>query len=58
MEWALIKDGIVENIIVADEEFINLIRDNYDDCICIDNESPRPNKNWIYDGLNFAPPNI
>lgn len=29
-DYVLIKDGIVENIIVADESFIDLIKDQYD----------------------------
>lgn len=31
MKWALIKNSVVENVIIADEAFIATIRSNYDE---------------------------
>lgn len=55
MVWAIIKDGIVINAIVADKEFIDSY---YPDAINIDNLNPRPSINWSYDGVNFTAPVI
>lgn len=57
MVYALIKNGIVENTIVADANFINLIQSNWDYCIRIDNLSEIPGIGWTYDGVNFSDPN-
>jgi len=48
MIYALIKNNVVENTIVADEIFINNISSQYDFCIRIDNIST-PNL-WTKDG--------
>ena len=52
--YALIKNGIVENIIEADQSFIQHIQDKYDYIV----ESPNCSMGWNYDPNNgtFSPP--
>jgi hypothetical protein len=40
MTWALIKNGLVENVIVADIEFIKGICDQWDFCQGLPENSP------------------
>ena len=49
--YALIKDGIVENTICADSEFIKLLPNATD---YVEYESA--GIGWTYDGVNFIPP--
>jgi hypothetical protein len=50
MEWAIINNQIVENIIVADEEFV---QEFYPGSIRIDNLESRPSCGWIYQDNEF-----
>jgi len=54
--YALIKNGVVVNVIVADANFIALIQSQYDSCVVITNNPGDPGIGWTYDGTNFAPP--
>lgn len=54
MRYALIKDGIVVNTIVAEQPFIDTIKDQYD--AVIENDSAAIG--WTYDGSVLAPPVI
>lgn len=54
--FALIKDGKIKNIIVADEAFIALIQNEWDYCIEIVGELDVPSIGWSYDGQNFSKP--
>jgi hypothetical protein len=56
MVYALIKDGVVKNTIVADADFIATIQDQWDYCIRIDQLDPQPSQLWLYDGETFTPP--
>ena len=56
MYWALIKNGIVINTIVADAKFIDLIKDQYDFCLELEHQPGGPGIGWNYDGQNFTPP--
>lgn len=58
MIYALIKNGIIENTIVADANFISIIENNWDSCIRIDELDPMPGISWTYDGNNFSEPII
>ena len=49
--YALIKNGIVENTIVADNDFINSLP-NANDYV----EYTNAGIGWSYDGVNFIPP--
>ncbi len=50
--YALINNSQVENIIVAEESFVNEIRALYDDIIEISQYFPRPNIGWTWDEVN------
>jgi len=52
MEFALIKDGTVENVIVCDEQ---LDLPGYDDVVRVDNLDTKPGPGWTYAGEIFAP---
>lgn len=54
MIYALIKNGIVVNVIVADPNFISLIQSKWDYCVRIDNLNPCPRIGDLYDGSQFA----
>ena len=56
MIYALINNGFVENVIVADSSFISLINSNWQHCVQIDSADPMPAIGWSYDGSNFSPP--
>lgn len=56
MIFALIKNGMVVNTIVADDEFISHIQDQYDHCVEITLNPGNPSIGWTYDGDDFAPP--
>lgn len=51
--YALINNGIIENTIKADENFINYINNNYQSIIEITNHNPIPSIGWEFDGINF-----
>jgi hypothetical protein len=52
--YALIKDTIVENIIVADLTFISNIENDWDFCIDLASFNPEPCIGWIYDELTLT----
>lgn len=54
MKYALIKNSRVENIIIADEEFVNLIRDQWDAIINLPEDS-NVSFNYIYEDGVFTP---
>lgn len=56
MFYALVKNGVVVNTIVADADFIALIQSQYDHCVQITNEPGSPSMGWTYDGTSFSPP--
>lgn len=57
MIFALIKNGVVQNVIVADQTFIDNKVSGYDHKIRIDNLDPIPGIEWEYDGSVFTNPN-
>lgn len=54
--YALISNGVVQNIIVADANFIAGISANWQHCVRIDQLDPVPGIGWSYDGATFTPP--
>ena len=53
--YAVIKDGIVNNVIVADTKEIAEIVTGLT-CIEVSNEPGSPGIGWTYDGTNFSAP--
>lgn len=56
MIYALVKNGLVVNTIVADPDFISHIKDQYDHCIQVSDDPGNPSIGWSYDGSSFSPP--
>jgi hypothetical protein len=58
--YALIKNGVVENAIVADAAFISNIESNYDQSIDVTSMEPRPSVGWTYDSgtETFTDPSV
>jgi len=56
MIFALIKNGIVENTIVAELSFIGHIASQWDFIIRVDELEQRPGIGWAYDGVDFTAP--
>jgi hypothetical protein len=54
MNYALIRNGIVENVIVADAAFIEVISNDWDDIVDI--TDTEYGVGWTYDGEEFAAP--
>ena len=54
--YALIKNGIVENVIVASAEFIAKISAKYDSIVQVDKLPVRPGVGWTFDGDLFDNP--
>ncbi len=52
MRYAIIKNGIVENVIVADQDFIDT---NYPDAVAL-KEDERVGPQYLYDGKTFTEP--
>lgn len=56
MDYALIKNGAVANVIVADEEFIATIQAEWDAVINVTDLNPKPAVGWAYgEGVFTAP---
>jgi hypothetical protein len=56
MIFALVKDNVVVNTIVADQNFVNLIISQYDHVVRIDNLAVMPSVNWSYVNEEFIAP--
>lgn len=56
MVYAMIKDGVVENTIVADSEFVATQEENYDACVRIDEMETVPGVGWLYNEGEFTNP--
>lgn len=57
MIYAQIKDGVVSNIIVLnDEQYIPLFSQGFDELLRVDQLLPYPSPGWTYDGQDFFPP--
>jgi len=57
MTYAQIKDGVVNNTIVLDDETLaSVFSKGFDYLVRIDLLSPCPGPGWLYDGANFSPP--
>lgn len=55
-EYALVKGGKVDNVIVADAEFVASIADDFDAVVRVDNLPEKPGPGWRHDGVAFARP--
>jgi hypothetical protein len=54
MIYAVIKNGVVDNTIVASQSFVN---QHYPGAIRIDQMNPIPGVGWSYSNGQFSPPN-
>jgi hypothetical protein len=54
--WALIRNGIVENLVAADADFVAKIAADWDFILDVSADVPQPGIGWGYDGANFTPP--
>lgn len=54
--WALITKGVVQNIIIADQLFIDqFVRPNYDLVLQVPDAAPGVGVGCTYDGVKFSP---
>ena len=53
MNFAIIENGVVVNVIVADQTFIDTY---FPGSPRIDNLNPDPGIGWSYDGVTFTKP--
>jgi hypothetical protein len=56
MRWALVQSGVVENIIIAESDFITAIEGDWEYCVDLTGADPHPQIGWTYDGETFSPP--
>lgn len=56
MIYALVKNGLVENVIVAKPEFAKGLEKNFDHVLDVSEEPNRPGPGWTYDGEKFSAP--
>lgn len=54
MDYALIRSGLVENVIIADAYFIDFIRSEWDHIVDI--TDTEYGVGWLYDGEEFTLP--
>ena len=54
MNYALIKSGLVENVIVADASFVDAIQSEWDHIVDI--TDTEYGVGWLYDGEEFSFP--
>lgn len=52
--YALIKQGFVRNVIVADDAFCKQIQSEWDYVVRIDELNPPPQMGWRFDGDEFV----
>lgn len=55
MLYALIFAGAVENIIIADPNFIKTLPEGIDSAIDLTDIQEQPRIGYLYDGVNFTP---
>lgn len=56
MTYALIKNGIIQNVIVADSDVAAQYVGDYDYVVQIPDSPGSPFIGWSYDGSSFTPP--
>lgn len=56
MIYALVKNGYVDNVIKAEQDFIDKISARYDACILIQGEVLQPSPGDLWDGSSFSSP--
>ena len=56
MIYAVINNNVIENVIIADEDFAQMIRQQNQYVLRVDNLNPEPSIGWTYDGSTFSPP--
>lgn len=58
MNYALIKDGLVENVISAEPEYIETLRliSGHEDYVLLDEKDGQPFIGGAYDGKTFSEP--
>jgi hypothetical protein len=56
MIYALVKNGVIENTIVADESFVSLIQPDWDFVLRIDQMENQPAIGWGYADGVFSEP--
>jgi hypothetical protein len=57
MVYAQIKDGIIKNMIVLEDESIkHLFSEGFDHFVRVDELNPVPCIGWAYDGVFFTKP--
>ena len=58
--YALVNNGLVENVIVVDEntgnEFFTSIDPEFDAVVNVTGHTVQPSPGWNYDGTTFSPP--
>lgn len=56
--WVLVKNGVVENIVIADDDFANgYLSQNYDRVETFADESQEPRIGWLYVDGEYHEPN-
>jgi len=50
--YALINNSLVENIVVAEESFVNELASSYESIIEVSQYFPRPSAGWTWDSVN------
>ena len=55
--FAAIDDGVITNTFVADDSFVDLIRNNHDDVVEVTTISPQPGVAWTVHPDGYRPPN-
>lgn len=58
MQYALIKNNVVENIAEADAEWAQAVVADWQYTIDVTNLTPQPSINWTYDGQTFTAPAV
>lgn len=56
--FALINGNVVVNHIIADNSFIEFIRNNYQDIVETTDLIVKPSINWIYENNAFRPKEV
>lgn len=54
--FALIKNGLIENVIVAEQAFADQMKPKFDHVIRVDELDPLPGIGWSYADGAFTPP--
>lgn len=54
--WIAVANGVVVNSFIGDEQFVDLVRPDYDDVVEVTDIDPQPGVDWTAHSGGYRPP--